>query len=158
MLNVAVGKSQVRQRMNFSEVGRQQLIKKGPNRILTDDKLDIIVTANSPGEVATWLVPTLKALKERLPSAEFTVFIPPCTFASGQEQAVVAALPGVKRTFNKRQLLSFILTGKGLSDYSLALGVLCFLGSDLAYALLLARRLGYPAFAYMLNTEGQFNG
>lgn len=120
---------------------------------MTDDKLDIIVTANSPGEVATWLVPTLKALKERLPSAEFTVFIPPCTFASGQEQAVVAALPGVKRTFNKRQLLSFILTGKGLSDYSPgSRGLVLFLGGDLAYALLLARRLGYPAFAY---TEGR---
>ena len=120
---------------------------------MTDKKLDIIITANSPGEVATWLTPAIKALRERLSSAEFTVFIPPCTFASGREEAVVAALPGVERTFNRRQLLSFILTGKGLPDFEPGpSGVVLFLGGDLVYAALLARRLGYPAFAY---TEGR---
>lgn len=120
---------------------------------MTKTKLDIIITANSPGEVSTWLTPATKALKERLPESEFTVFIPPCPFASGREEAIVAALPGVQRTFNRRQLLSFILTGKGLPGFNPGpRGVVLFLGGDLAYAALLARRLGYPAFAY---TEGR---
>ena len=115
--------------------------------------MDIIITANSPGEVATWLTPAVKALKERLPGAEITVFTPPCTFASGQEAAIIAALPEVKRTFSARQLLSFILTGRQLPDFEPSPnGVVLFLGGDLAYAALLARRLGYPAYAY---TEGR---
>ena len=120
---------------------------------MTKRKLDIIITANSPGEVSTWLTPAIRALRERLPDSEFTVFIPPCPFASGREEAIAAALPGVKRTFNRRQLLSFILTGKGLPGFDPGpRGIVLFLGGDLAYAALLARRLGDPAFAY---TEGR---
>ena len=126
MLN-GVGNPKVRQRMNFRDRSATA-DQERPNRILTDDKLDIIVTANSPGEVATWLVPTLKALKERLPSAEHslhsTLHICQRAGASGG-----SGLPGVKRTFNKRQLLSFILTGKGYLIIPLApRGLVLFLG------------------------------
>ena len=120
---------------------------------MTQNKIDIIITANSPGEVATWLTPAVKALKARLSGAEITVFTPPCTFASGREAAIIAALPEIKRTFNARQFLSFILTGRQLPGFAPGpRGVVLFLGGDLAYAALLARRLGYPAYAY---TEGR---
>ncbi|NLK08377.1 MAG: hypothetical protein GX316_06710 [Firmicutes bacterium] len=120
---------------------------------MNDGKLDIIITANSPGEVAAWLTPSLKALNEILPQAEFTVFIPPCPFASGREEAIVAALPGVRRIFDRKQLLLFILAGRNLPDFTPgSKGAVLFLGGDLIYAVLLARRLGYPAFAY---TEGR---
>ena len=98
-------------------------------------------------------MPAVRALGERLPEAEITVFIPPCTFASGREAAVAAAFPEVKRTFNGRQLFSFIFAGRPLPDFEPGPhGVVLFLGGDLIYATLLARRLGYPAFAY---TEGR---
>ncbi len=118
-----------------------------------DNNADIIITANSPGEVATWLTPAVKALAERMPAAEITVFTPPCTFSSGREAAVAAALPEVKRIFDARQTISFALFGRQLPDFQpKGRGVVLFLGGDLFYAVLLARRLGYPAYAY---TDGR---
>ncbi|NLY29543.1 MAG: hypothetical protein GX047_02820 [Firmicutes bacterium] len=118
-----------------------------------DNNADIIITANSPGEVATWLTPAVKALAERMPAAEITVFTPPCTFSSGREAAVAAALPEVKRIFDARQTISFALFGRQLPDFKpKGRGVVLFLGGDLFYAVLLARRLGYPAYAY---TDGR---
>ncbi len=120
---------------------------------MNKEKIDIVITANSPGEVATWLTPAVKALAELLPTAEITVFATPCPFASGREAAIVASLPEVRRTFTARQLLSFIVTGRQLPDFEPgSRGIILFLGGDLAYAVLLARRLGYPAYAY---TEGR---
>lgn len=65
----------------------------------------------------------------------------------------MAALPEVDQTFNARQLLSFIFTGRRPPNFEPGShGIVLFLGGDLAYAALLARRLGYPAYAY---TEGR---
>ncbi|HHV93742.1 MAG TPA: hypothetical protein GXX47_04290 [Firmicutes bacterium] len=123
-----------------------------------DNKADIVITANSPGEVATWLKPAVRAIAERMPKAEITVFTPPCTFASGREGAVAAALPEVKRVFNARQTLAFALLGRQLPDFRpVGRGVVLFLGGDLLYAVLLARRLKYPAYAYT-NGRAQWTG
>ena len=103
--------------------------------------------------MATWLTPAVKALRERLPGAKITVFTPPCTFSSGREVAVVAALPEVDQTFNARQFLSFVFAGRKLPNFEPGRrGIVLFLGGDLAYAALLARKVDYPAYAY---TEGR---
>ncbi len=125
---------------------------------MMDKKIDIIITANSPGEVATWLIPAVRAIAERMPAAEITVFTPPCTFASGREGAVAAALPQIKRIFSAGQLLSFAVFGRQLPDFQPGeQGLVLFLGGDLVYAILLARRLGYPAYAYT-NGRAQWAG
>jgi lipid A disaccharide synthetase len=65
----------------------------------------------------------------------------------------VAALPEVNQTFNARQLLSFVIGGRKLPNFEPGPhGIVLFLGGDLAYAALLARKLGYLAYAY---TEGR---
>ncbi len=115
--------------------------------------MDIVLTANSPGEVAVWLTPAVRSLRAKAPQATITVCIPPCTFASGTESAVVRRLPEVDRVVPPRQLLAFILLGRRPPGWRPAqTGVVCFLGGDMLYAALLAGKLRYPAVAY---TEGR---
>lgn len=115
--------------------------------------MNIVLTANSPGEVAAWLKPVVRDLRQQAPTANITVCIPPCTFASGRERAVVAGLPEVDRIIGPHQFMRMLLWGRFPDDWShTEPGVVCFLGGDMLYAALLGRRLGYPAIAY---TEGR---
>lgn len=114
--------------------------------------MELLFTANSPGEVSTWLAPTLRAVKRRAPEATTTVFLVPCAFATGAEADVVRAMPEADRVF-------------GPGDYwRLAVGVrrfrwrdgghphhsaLLYLGGDLVHAAVIARRLRIPALAYV---------
>lgn len=117
--------------------------------------LDLVLTANSPGEVAGWVKPVAPALKEALPGARVTVFVPPCTFASGCELEVVAGLPGVDAAFGAGDFLRYALLGIVPAGFHPGRhGAVLFLGGDLYNAVLLRKRLGYPALAY---TEGFVN-
>lgn len=114
--------------------------------------MDIVLTSNSPGEVATWLRPTVRAFRKMRPEARIVVFLPPCNFAGGREKAVVAAFPEVDAVFGPADFLKFAVAGRRPKGYvPRKQGAVLFLGGDQAYAAWLARRLNYPAFAY---TEG----
>ncbi|MDI6869811.1 MAG: hypothetical protein QME79_00395 [Bacillota bacterium] len=116
---------------------------------------DLVLTANSPGEVAGWVAPAAPALKEALPGARVTVFVPPCTFASGCERQVVAALPGVDAAFGPTEFLRYAVLGLRPPGFNPGRrGAVLFLGGELTNAVLLRKRLGYPALAY---TEGFVN-
>lgn len=111
--------------------------------------LDIILTTNSPGEVSAWLAPAVRALRKRAPGATISVFVPPCTFASGAECPVVAAMPEVDHVYGPAAFLRYVLFGRRPAGFHPGKhGVVCFLGGDLMYAAWLARRLRYPALAY----------
>ncbi len=117
--------------------------------------LDIIITVNSPGEVSGWLKPVVNALDDFPWPSRITVFIPPCPFASGAESRVVAEIPKVKQVVGSRETVRFIISGKLPARFNPAgRGIILFLGGDLTYAALLAKRLRYPAVAY---TEGLTN-
>lgn len=117
---------------------------------------EVVVTVNSPGEVATWLEPVARELIPRLGGARLTVMIPPCTFASGAETGVVRNLLGdwdQVRVYDPRQVAGYLLARRRPPGYRPApRGVVLFLGGDMFYAAWLARRLGYRALAY---TEGR---
>ena len=117
--------------------------------------LDIIITVNSPGEVSGWLKPVVDALQDFPWPYRLTVFIPPCPFASGAENRVVAELPQVEQVIGAEETIRFIITGRAPAKFNPAgKGIILFLGGDLTYAALLAKRLRYPAVAY---TEGLAN-
>lgn len=108
--------------------------------------MHFVVTANSPGEVATWLTPTVKALKGQFPLATISVYIVPCAFASGAETDVVKRLDEVDRAYSPRQYWRVALGGR---PPAIDAGVLLYLGGDLVHAAHLARRLNLPAVAYV---------
>ena len=62
--------------------------------------MEILITSNSPGEVASWLRVTVPALRRRLPGATITVALVPCPYATGAEKSVVEKLEGVDQVFS----------------------------------------------------------
>ncbi|HHU82544.1 MAG TPA: hypothetical protein GXZ26_06035 [Firmicutes bacterium] len=139
---------------------------------------ELVITVNSPGEVSGWLAPVLDRIAraragekldgrpvtsdERRDCAHacvgeewdcrITVFVPPCPFASGAECRVIRAIPGVDLVAGPAETFAYLLLGKKPQGFTpLPKGAVLFLGGDLAYAALLAKRLKYPALAY---TEG----
>lgn len=116
---------------------------------------EIVFTVNSPGEVSTWLAPTVAALKRLAPDVKATVFILPCLYASGTELDVVRRMPGVEAVVSPRESLRYIVGGRLPGGWRPAgRGAVVFLGGELLLAALLSKRLGYPAAAY---TEGVMN-
>ena len=117
--------------------------------------VSIIITVNSPGEVSGWLKPFVKALKQVSWKTSITVFVPPCTFASGSECKVIRAMPEVDLVVEPLQVLQFILFRKTpFNFHPTSSGVVLFLGGDLTWAAWIAKRLHFPAIAY---TEGFAN-
>lgn len=118
-------------------------------------QLNIIITVNSPGEVSGWLKPAVAAIKALMKNTFITVFIPPCTFASGSECKVVRSLPEVNLAIGPGETLGFVLLGRRPRGFlPSSRGIVIFLGGDLTYAALLSKRLDYTAIAY---TEGLVN-
>lgn len=132
------------------------------NRIVGKDEgdsvprpIDIIITTNSPGEVAGWVRPAVDAIKALPWETEISVFVPPCMFASGAECGVIGSLPGVARVIGPKEVIKYATLGVRPKGFVPApVGLVLFLGGDLAYAAILAKRLRYPAIAY---TEGLAN-
>jgi len=117
---------------------------------------ELVITVNSPGEVSGWLAPVLDRIRLIREDAatgagwdcRVTVFVPPCPFASGAECRVIQAIPGVDLVAGPAETSAYLLFGKKPQGFSpLPRGVVLFLGGDLAYAAILARRLQYPALA-----------
>ena len=73
---------------------------------------EIVFTVNSPGEVSTWLAPTVAALKRLAPDVKATVFILPCLYASGTELDVVRRMPRVEAVVSPRESLRYIVGGR----------------------------------------------
>lgn len=124
--------------------------------------MHFVFTANSPGEVSTWLTPTVRELKRRKPTARVTVFLVPCAFASGAETDVVRALPEVDDVYGPGDYWRIALGGP-LPEALVPLragarrGALLYLGGDLVHAVRLARRLRLPGLAYVERGTGWMN-
>lgn len=114
--------------------------------------MEFVFTANSPGEVSTWLSPTLRAVKSRMPDAAATVFLVPCAFATGAETEVVRKMPDADRVFSPGEYWRVALGLRRLraaDGWERPTGALLYLGGDLVHALRLAHRWRLPALAYV---------
>ena len=117
--------------------GPRQVARRSPH---------VVVTVNGPGEIAAWLFPFARALRERNPDARLTAALLPCAFASGRESVVLAGMPDVDRVLAPRATLEWLLTGEGAEGEEPDL--VLHLGGELMLSILLARRLGVPVMAY----------
>ncbi|MGM9998226.1 MAG: lipid-A-disaccharide synthase [Candidatus Bruticola sp.] len=112
------------------------------------EPFDIVITSNSPGEVAAWVRRTTTQLEARN-NGQFRVIVAlvPCPYASGAEAEVAAALPGVSVVLTPSQTLR--LMGGFFKDFQFRRrGVVVFLGGDLIHAKILSWRLKYRSIAY----------
>lgn len=104
----------------------------------------LLLTANSPGEMAGWVRPLVKVWRAA-GGGPVDLLLLPCTFSTGQEERVARELEGVERVYRPGEYLRLLASrGRDYRD-----GVLLHLGGDLMYSAFLSWRWGLRAYSYM---------
>jgi len=110
---------------------------------------DIVIVVNSPGELSAYAKPTVKSLREIAPKGRITLVFTPCPYATGKEMEVATDFPGIAQMVNPQEFMKWIMRNKRPKRIKFgSRGVVLFLGGDLLYAGLLARKLKFNAVAY----------
>lgn len=115
--------------------------------------VDILILSNGPGEVATWVKPVVRSLRQQLgddrDQVRISVVLSPCANASGQEAESVKRYPEVDRVQAAEHFFPFLLRGKTVENWDWrSRGVVIFLGGDQIFPLIVGRRLGYQTVIY----------
>jgi hypothetical protein len=117
------------------------------------DPLDILILTNGPGEIATWVRPVVRALRQKLATDSFSVrisvILSPCPHSTGREAAIVLSYPEVDRVQSARNFFPFLLWGQTADNWHWhKQGIVIFLGGDQFYTLVIGKRLGYRTLVY----------
>jgi lipid A disaccharide synthetase len=115
--------------------------------------LDIAILTNGPGEIATWVRPVVKALRQTLgvdsSQVRISVILSPCPHSTGQESAIAKSYPEVDRVQSASHFFPFLLWGQTAENWHWRKqGIVIFLGGDQFYTLLIGKRLGYRTLVY----------
>jgi hypothetical protein len=106
---------------------------------------DLIIFSNGPGEISTWVMPVVEALRKHAGSAglyRIMLIIHPCPFGSGTESMVGTRIEGVEHFIGSREYLKMLLTGFGRKRYGFSReGIIFSLGGDLIHPVLFRRRI-----------------
>lgn len=114
------------------------------------DDIQIVMTVNGPGEVASWLTPLAAEIKRVRPDIRICAAVVPCVFSSGSETAVIRALPSVDAACSIDQTMAMIFRNRLPEGFRRGTGgMVMHLGGDSIFTVLLARRLGLPCLAYV---------
>jgi lipid-A-disaccharide synthase len=117
-------------------------------------KYDIVLVANSPGELSALVKPVAMETAKVCPEARITLVLTPCQYTSGRELEYVNTIKEIINTVTAQSYQAWILKNqKPAIDFSKH-GVVLYLGGDLAYAVLVAKKLKYPCFAYVQDRIG----
>jgi lipid-A-disaccharide synthase len=117
----------------------------------TDDQPTLILIGNGPGEIAGWVLPIARALRERAGAAlRLVLILPPSQFSSGGEKRIAAASGLFDEIVPPAHAVRLALGWGALSLPRPA--ALLHLGGDLWVSRRLAARWGIPAFAYAETT------
>ncbi len=111
----------------------------------------LIIVGNGPGEVAGWALPIAAEARrwaiEANRSVEIDLCLPPCQFASGQEESVASAAGVFDRIVDPKATMRL---GLGLPGWvPPAPAVVLHVGGDFWYSRRLARRWRARAFAFV---------
>jgi hypothetical protein len=118
---------------------------------------DLVVFSNGPGEVSTWVLPVVEAVRGREDLSRryrIVLVIHPCQFGSGREHVVAGGFEGVDCVIGPSEYVKMLLTGVGVRKHSFARdGVLFSLGGNLMHPVLFRGRIRgrHRLFAYTNN-------
>lgn len=107
---------------------------------------NIIITANSPGEISGWAEPLIKKIKNDYPEIKIYLVLLPCVFSSGEEKEVAGNIKGIEKIFSPQKIWSLIFKRNNLFTPN---DVILHLGGDLMYSALLTRNIKCKAYAYI---------
>lgn len=114
--------------------------------------MDVVILANGPGEITTWVKPVVAALRSHIPTTadlRISVVLSPCPNATGREAAIAQQYPEVDRVQAARHFWPFLLRGKTAELWDWRdCGVVLFLGGDQIYPVVIGRHLGYATVVY----------
>lgn len=115
--------------------------------------LDIVILTNAPGEIATWVRPVVKALRQALGTdtdlVRISVILSPCPHSTGKEAQIAASYPEIDRVQGAENFFPFLLWGKTVDNWDWReRGIVIFLGGDQFYTLVIGKRLGYRTLVY----------
>ncbi|MBO0351651.1 lipid-A-disaccharide synthase [Phormidium pseudopriestleyi FRX01] len=117
------------------------------------EPVDILILSNGPGELATWVRPVVRALRQQLgdrrAQVRISVILSPCPHATGKEGAIARTYPEIDRVQEAQHFWPFLLRGKTAENWDWReKGVVLFLGGDQFFTLILGKRLGYRTVIY----------
>ncbi len=115
--------------------------------------VDILILSNGPGELATWVKPVVRSLRQILGNdralVRISVVLSPCPNASGQEAEIALSYPEVDRVQAAKWFYPFLLQGKTAENWNWHdRGIVLFLGGDQFFTVILGKRLGYRTVIY----------
>jgi hypothetical protein len=115
--------------------------------------LDIVLLSNGPGEVATWVRPVVRSLRQRLgedrEQVRVSLVLAPCPNATGQEVAIAQRYPELDRIQSAEHFWPFLLWGKTAEHWDWRdRGLVIFLGGDQIFPVVISKRLGYRSLIY----------
>lgn len=114
---------------------------------------DIVILSNGPGEVATWVRPVVRCLRQKLGDdrhqIRISVLLSPCPHSTGKEAAIALNYPEVDRVLAPTDFFAFLLWGKTKDNWQWhRRGIVVFLGGDQFYTVAISKRLGYSSLIY----------
>jgi lipid-A-disaccharide synthase len=109
-----------------------------------DVKLDLFITANSPGEIAGRVVPAVREIRPRIWNCRITLVILPCQYASGEEMSLGAA-SGADRCIRIGKIGELLSERAGEERTK---RLILHMGGDLFFSVYLSLRLSSPLWAY----------
>ncbi|MCU0534891.1 MAG: lipid-A-disaccharide synthase [Hydrococcus sp. Prado102] len=115
--------------------------------------VDLLILSNGPGEITTWVLPVVKALRQTLGNdrsqVRISIILSPCPNATGKEAAIARSYPEVDRVQSSEHFFPFLVKGKTQENWDWhKKGVVIFLGGDQAFAVIIGKRLGYHTVVY----------
>jgi lipid A disaccharide synthetase len=117
------------------------------------NQLDILILSNGPGEVATWVRPVVKVLRQKFGNdrsqVRISVVLSPCPNASGKEADILNSYSEVDRVQAAKDFFPFLLWGKTRENWDWRNeGIVIFLGGDQFFPVVIGKRLGYKTIVY----------
>ena len=109
---------------------------------------DIVLVANSPGELAALVKPIAEEFS-RDKTKRLILVLTPCQYTSGKELEFTKTLTGISELITAAQYKRWAFWNRKPKLTFSVKGIVLFLGGDLAHAMIIARKLKYPAYAYI---------
>lgn len=120
-------------------------------------KTDIVLVANSPGELSALVKPVAEKLAQNN-TLRLILVLTPCQYSSGKELEYVKTLPGISVIIPAEDYKKWAFLGQPPKGIIFAeRGIVLYLGGDLLHAMLVAKKLKFPAYAYVNDTIGWKN-
>jgi hypothetical protein len=117
-------------------------------------KFDIILVSNSPGELSGYVKPAAETIFKTLKDVRIILVLTPCQYSSGRELEYIATIQGISEVVSPQGYKNWILKNKKPGIDFKERGAVLFLGGDFAHAMLIAKKVRYPALAYTADRIG----